>query len=176
MEKYLGTFEVSGSKIRVSDPCYDRDVWCAGILENCAPGGWSASLLMSDEGTWGTRVKELIIRHQDWMSENPTEKSDVHAGVDSGQCGFWDDALYPDGERRYDAGEWYHTVSQLTFDEVNPRTRYGGVISFGALSQSGYGDGGYNVYVDRNSLGQIVAAKIDYIPDFDEEEEEEEND
>jgi hypothetical protein len=167
----IGTFELGGTKMRVSDPCYDKDVWCAGILENCVPGFWSAYLVLSDEGAWGVRVKELRVSNLNESHVEPTELVDIDAGVDSGQCGFWDEMLYPEGEREYDdMNGFYRTVCNLTHDETDHSVR-GGVVPFGAVSSSGYGDGGYSVYVGRNAAGQIVSAKIDYIPDNVEDEE-----
>jgi hypothetical protein len=50
MIKKIGTFQTSGV-LRISDPCYDRKVWCSGIVKNCKPGKWTAFLDYSDEGS-----------------------------------------------------------------------------------------------------------------------------
>ena len=38
----LGEFELTGPNLRVSDPCYERNVWCCGVLSNCVVGTWEA--------------------------------------------------------------------------------------------------------------------------------------
>lgn len=48
-----------------------------------------------------------------------------------------------------------------------------GVLPFGAVSSSGFGDGSYNLYVERDSDGEVVAARIEFIvedPENDEDE------
>lgn len=43
-------------------------------------------------------------------------------------------------------------------------------VGFGVACHSGYGDGGYNCFVKRNSDGKVVAAKIVFIEDEPEDE------
>ena len=38
--EYLGDFHLSGTQLRVSDPSYEKDTWCSGVVENCQPGTW----------------------------------------------------------------------------------------------------------------------------------------
>lgn len=38
-----------------------------------------------------------------------------------------------------------------------------GVVPFGAVSSSGFGDGGYDLYVERNANGEVVAGRIEFI-------------
>lgn len=49
-----------------------------------------------------------------------------------------------------------------------------GVLPFGAVSSSGFGDGGYNLYVERDSNGQVVATRIEFIVEDDEDEDNDE--
>ena len=44
------------------------------------------------------------------------------------------------------------------------------------MSSSGYGDGGYDCYIAREQNGYIVAIRIEYIPEEEEEWEDEEYD
>lgn len=48
-----------------------------------------------------------------------------------------------------------------------------GVVPFGAVSSSGYGDGGYDLYVERDSNGKIVAGRIEFIVEDDSEDDSE---
>ena len=61
----LGEFEMTSPVMRVSDPCYERDVWCCGTLDHCKLGTWEAGVLKTDEGEWGTRCAVLAVRHKD---------------------------------------------------------------------------------------------------------------
>ena len=48
----LGGFEMTSQTMRVSDPCYDRDVWCCGTFGKCKTGTWEAGVLKTDMGDW----------------------------------------------------------------------------------------------------------------------------
>ncbi|MBK8989454.1 MAG: hypothetical protein IPM39_25910 [Chloroflexi bacterium] len=60
----IGEFDVTSGKLRISDPCYDVDTWCAGEVE-AANGRWAASVERTDEGIWGTRIARLLVTHVD---------------------------------------------------------------------------------------------------------------
>ena len=40
----IETFTVNMDKIRVTDPCYDMETWCAGTIENVKGGTWDAHI------------------------------------------------------------------------------------------------------------------------------------
>jgi hypothetical protein len=103
----LGEFEMTSPVMRVSDPCYERDVWCCGTVDHCKLGTWEAGVLKTDKGEWGTRCAVLAVRHKDTGPDfnvirlgkvrkvacKCVEQS-FEVGVDSGQAGFFDDAFY----------------------------------------------------------------------------------
>lgn len=66
----LGEFEMTSPVMRVSDPCYERDVWCCGTLDHCKLGTWEAGVLKTDESEWGTRCAVLAVRHMDLFDFN----------------------------------------------------------------------------------------------------------
>ena len=43
----IGTFKTESNVLRITDPCYTKDTWCAGTLKNCEIGEWSAFLIDS---------------------------------------------------------------------------------------------------------------------------------
>ena len=54
---HIGEFELTASRLRVSDPCYSPDVWCSGVLD-AKPGTWEAAVLQftnEQTGGWGVR-------------------------------------------------------------------------------------------------------------------------
>ena len=59
----LVEFEVTSGVLRVSDPCYERDTWCAGTIEPAIEGYWTAQAVIFNEGSWGNRVGYLIVQH-----------------------------------------------------------------------------------------------------------------
>lgn len=97
----MTTFELASNQLRVTDPCYTKDTWCAGVLSNVLPGKWVAEKIVMDDSQtgWGDRISQLQIWHEDYlMSVTADELSDIHVGVDSGQAGFFDESQYPEGE------------------------------------------------------------------------------
>ncbi len=104
----LGTFQLTGPVMRVSDPCYTRDVWCCGTVDNCRTGTWEAAILKKVEGDWGERVSVLAARHESsrtpfsvlrsWIEPGKRNWSfcPFEVGVDSGQAGLFDDLHYQD--------------------------------------------------------------------------------
>ena len=77
-----GQFTV-GDKMRVSDPCYTRDVWCTGVFD-CVPGRWQAEILHNTERVWELWVylgEKPEIRGRQW--KRPVG---IEVGVDSAQC------------------------------------------------------------------------------------------
>ena len=82
-----------GEEVRISDPCYDPDTWCAGTLENVKPGLYNCYVNFQDTGKFGIRVASIIAVHSEFDNndfKNPVIVTNIDVGVDSGQCGFYD--------------------------------------------------------------------------------------
>lgn len=175
----LGDFELTSPIMRVSDPCYDRDVWCCGTFGKCKLGTWEAGVLKSDEGPWGVRCAVLVVRHKDtgpdfdairlpqvYRMTRGWLKQPMEVGVDSGQAGFFDEAFYQDNSifkdmpvPEHDYGDlWYNHACDITLSKM-----HAGVMPYGAVSSSGYGDGGYDCYTHENSDGEIDFAFVIFI-------------
>lgn len=163
MKYELGTFTVTSYVLMVSDPCYDEGVWCMGKLEQVRNGTWFASAERVQTEGWGERIASLHIRHESHVltDADTWERAPFEVGVDSGQAGFWDLPSYPQDKGDIDdPTSFYGAVCALTLSE-----RGAGVMQGGAVSSSGYGDGGYVCSFVRGEDGKIVAAKIDFITD-----------
>lgn len=175
----LGEFEMTSPVVRVSDPCYERDVWCCGTVDHCKLGTWEAGVLKTDEGEWGTRCAVLAVRHKDTGPDFNVIRSGkvrkmtckcveqpFEVGVDSGQAGFFDDAFYQDNsifkgmpEPEHDYGDlWYNHACDITLSE-----RSAGVMPYGVVSSSGFGDGSYVCYTHKGSDGEIDFAFVIFI-------------
>jgi len=157
----------------ITDPCYDYDP--RQVIEDMLPGKWNAEVLVSDEGSWGQRIAELRIVHDEHDVSNYDYDcvSKFEVGVDSGQAGFFDSFMYPRGSTG-EYGEldtFYGKACEMTLSEDGA-----GVFPFGVVSRTGYGDGGYSLWtVKRN--GKVIAAKIvfieeDYENEYSDDEEE----
>lgn len=150
----IGKFSLSKAKMRVSDPCYTPAVWCSGTIDAKA-GIWEAAVLeLSDEQTngLGRRIAALAVKHKDTKLPFHTDIINktkgisrpagwntalFEVGVDSGQAGFFDDAIFTSHRGGSDE-KFYDDVCNITLG------RFGaGVMKYGAASSSGYGDGSY---------------------------------
>jgi len=169
----VGTFETKSDELRITDPCYDKDVWCCGTVKNCEIGKWSAFLIDSNEGDWGIRIAQNIAifgdvsvkEAQKILDEEKWKSEKFSVGVDSGQAGIFDDSQYPDDEvERGEYGDdtkFYGKCCDLTSGENS-----GGVLDFGVVSSSGYGDGGYEcLTVSKNK--KVVAVKIIFLDEIE---------
>jgi hypothetical protein len=154
MIKQLGSFEVVSGEILISDPCYDIPTWCTALVK-AKNGIWDAWVHISDTGDWGMRVAQLFARHEDLEGHVSADDEIGEAGVDSGQCGFFDiehfkdDSLVDESMRTRDdwlveEELWYSLCCDVTLSS------HAGVIPFGVVSRSGYGDGGYDVSGHKN--------------------------
>ena len=187
----LGTFELTTPVMRVSDPCYEKDTWCAGEVDNCRPGTWEAATMKLDQGLWGVRNASIAVRFSEssttfedifesWEDGRVEAKMDgwdicpFEVGVDSGQAGFFDDAKYHDNSifdgrpaPKHNFGDrWYNECCDMTLTPVGA-----GIIPFGAVTSSGYGDGGYSAYKHTNAEGIVDAMLIIFIDDDEDDDE-----
>lgn len=157
--KYLGRVTFPSKKIRATDPCYTKDVWCATTVP-VEHEEWEAWVVIEDHREWGNRVSKLILTRPgvlpmtrlgerlDWQCEFQGKPSAPVCGVDSGQLGFFDAESWP-GRDRDEA--WYSEVCDITIEEINRA----GLCRFGVVTSSGFGDGAYPLYVHRCE-GKIV--------------------
>lgn len=161
----LGTFDVISGKLTVSDPCYKPGTWCMGELTNVLPGTWNASAVLFDAGEWGERVARLIIHHENHPHTKglDVQEASIEVGVDSGQAGFFDSAHYqddtsvPEGDETY-GSLWYSHCCNITLSRTQS-----GVMPYGVVSSSGFGDGGYDCHYWATAAGHIVKAEIVFI-------------
>lgn len=92
----LGTFQVISGVLRISDPCYDKDVWCAGAVSNVLNGTWKAQVVKRDNhDNWGNRCRKLVAVHESFDPDKVTiDALPFEVGVDSGCAGIFDDSMY----------------------------------------------------------------------------------
>jgi hypothetical protein len=153
-KSFKGQIEVRSGRIIGSDPCYVRG---QGVSVKAKNGNWNFVIQVSDEKDWGKRIANIEICH-----EHPGVVAKMEAqncGVDSGQYGFYDDAIYNGGD---DGSEgFYEKNCEATLSEKG----YGVINARGVVSSSGYGDGGYTVLAYFNKNGECVKLRVDFIDD-----------
>ena len=170
-----------GTNVRVSDPCYDDDVWCKTKLTNVLPGTYNVDVEKSDQGSWGNRVSILQAVHTDYVGKNLIWDDSGSIGVDSGQAGIFCESSYrndgidiktpgtdfvlPYNDKPGDA--WYEKMCKFTLCD-----NQWGSYETGVVSSTGFGDGMYPVDIARDKSGYIVGIKIIFIADDEEEEDE----
>ena len=157
-KKDIGNIELSNSVI-VSDPSYDRGTWCMIADLTIKPGKYKTWIVQSDEGEWGHRVAFLFLVHEgfaldqlSWISESE------QIGVDSGQCGIFDDSIYPQlNDKNYEEA-FYNECCSITLDELPAGALEN---NQGVVTSSGYGDGCYELFA-ASVNGERVALMVDF--------------
>lgn len=96
MLKELGDFKIESGKVRISDPCYTKETWCNGIIENVKNGNWNSHITLLGDDDWGTRVAMLVATDETIkeINESDWKQTDISVGVDSGQAGIYDDKYF----------------------------------------------------------------------------------
>lgn len=154
----LGLFKIVSGALRISDPCYQKDVQpgIAGTIK-AANGTWLATSYGRDygnpvcelEASLGVTDSGKIFVGGEKL---PYKKGRFAVGVDSGQAGIFDLSHFQD-------------ENLITPETQRPGSthRPGSTVPFGVVSNSGWGDGLYTAYAKRNSKGEAVAVKIVFI-------------
>ena len=145
-------------KVDITDPCYNKDVWCRMSCD-IIPGTYIVKTYIDDDG----RVSRLNIIHQDY--NEPLWRNNIpfilcgSIGVDAGLAGIFEDK--PD----YNDDDWKEICNILPFDrQVSqiciPKDAF---KCNGIVCSSGWGDGTYHVYKKLNGNNQIFNLEIRFI-------------
>ena len=148
-----------GEKVRVSDPCYDEDTWCAGTLTDVLPGQYICKKYIMRTNKRIAAIEVSHIKHQSKYTFD--EDAEIDVGVDSGQCGIFELEYFLEHQGQE---TWYEKVCQLTGLQLPDANSIDGQ---GYVSSSGYGDGSYDCNIARNADGKIIAIRVIYIADAD---------
>lgn len=159
---YIGEFRLDG-KVDVTDPCYDKNTWCRTTFD-CEPGYYTGYAEISDEGEWGKRVARISIYKDDKQFDLDEMELVGNIGVDAGLAGFFRDK--PDFPEHK---EWIDFLVDSGVFKNRTEADYSKkyyCIDYGIFSESGFGDGGYDVYANEDR----TAFTIVFIDDDEEEE------
>lgn len=161
MEKQIGKINFTKGHVTVTDPCYEKGIWCSAEVDNVFKGEWEASVDIINCGDWGNRVASLTVKAVGQTAVK-TEKRPEDIGVDAGVCGVFEDK--PDyGDDAW--GDVCDEMDMLNYGIAKPDNAFKCV---GAWSSSGYGDGGYTAVVGYNENAEVVQITIEYLTDEDE--------
>ena len=168
--KVLGTFQVKGNQLIVSDPsnpiecAVDDDL--AWILTPAKSGEWKAIILYEEDET----VAKLMACHIESEQNLEWVETGKDIAVDSAQAGIFDATIYGRDEMiTYEV----QNVYGIEMDEEGLKyyvaccdkvasDEQGGVLIGGTVSMSGFGDGYYPVSVRYNEKDEIVAVLLDF--------------
>lgn len=164
-----------GETVMVSDPCYSEEIWCQKVVENVLPGEYIVKVRKVETDGWGTRCSALIAVHKDYQFKEIKWELEVEGniGVDSGQCGIFSidtfrkdglDVINPKYTQYGDfflpienpGDDFYFKMCRLTLSNQK-----WGSYENGVVSSSGYGDGGYDLYLKKHE-GKVVGFLINF--------------
>lgn len=154
-KKKIGIKDFHGS-VDITDPCYNKDVWCRMNDVKIKEGEYTCLVWYHTDKEnyngepYAYKVVRIIGIYLD--GKIPVQKAMKEIGsigVDAGMAGFFHNK--PD----YDDEAW---------NAFCDRIRHGDawINEDGFYSSSGYGDGGYGVYAQEQN-GEIVALEIRFI-------------
>lgn len=157
-----------GNSIDITDPCYNKDVWCRLNNVKIQEGEYQCVIWTTDgSDDWGIRVAQIEISLTKKMQSSSEIFEDYlgDIGVDAGLAGFFENK--PD----FSNEEWDRFCDFMENEDAF-------LTELGFWSSSGYGDGVYGVFAHRNGLGTIIGLQIEFIYDEDEDDfnEDEEDD
>ena len=137
--------------VDVTDPGYDRDVWCRINDLQVEEGDYDCIAVLADEGLWGICVKRIGIYLDGKIPRRRAMKYVGNIGVDAGLAGFFMNK--PD----FTDEEWIRFCDEMISDGC------AWTIDDGFFSESGYGDGSYDLYGHYNENGVLDALELVFI-------------
>lgn len=144
-----------GDRVDITDPCYDRDVWCRLNDIEIVPGEYCCIIWRPEnpKDEWDVgRIFAITICSM--ASDKQFDMDDAEQigeiGVDAGLAGFLDP------KANYSKEEWAELAQEFGGENVFLEDdRF--------FCSSGYGDGCYPVFASRNESGVIDALEIRFV-------------
>jgi len=167
----LGAFELSQPQLLASDPGYYLHLHDhVQVVIQAEPGQWHAKMRLGpaygDTCSIALQVQHESVDDRSLRDWRELERLDRHASIDTAQCGFFDRARYPLVEMKEPPEEaFYELCCAFTsyrgpgFAVVEDQGR-----PIGVVADSG-GDGGANIYVQRDPAGKVVLAQMVFLGD-----------
>lgn len=155
-----GTITI-GETVDVTDPCYDKSVWCRRNGIKTVPGEYVCEYHTKNCGEYmwqgekhiDERVSLSMIYLKDRHKKAPRIRdfSPIGGiGVDAGLAGYFPDK--PD----YDDEQWAKFCDNIKEGDA-------WITEDGYFTSSGYGDGGYTVSAIKDDNGRATALMIEFL-------------
>lgn len=176
LEKFIqiGSFKNETNKMIVSDTSYEipqpNEIFKLNEIITVPICTWNVYIEQERK-----RIKTLIIVRENMNNNLNNWTCIFSAGVDTGNLGFFDLKYYRDdnivGDHKLTpyidmiekGDKWYSMCIFLAFENKNEHNA--SIVPYGALSESGYGDGIYDIYVCYDNNKNVVALKAEFIVD-----------
>ena len=155
----IGTIEIPDGVVDITDPCYDRDVWCRMNDVKVMPGTYNCYAYMGEDKSWGNRcwIAQIVIADgpydeiaEDRIQSGRSWRTIGSICVDAGMAGFFNHK--PD----FNDTEW-DAVCNIVLN--GDRRAYIEDFAKGFWTDSGVGDGCYTVHAIRENR-KIIALEI----------------
>jgi len=154
-----------GEKTLITDPCYSKGTWCSGAVKT-EPGTYRAYSLSATSDPY-RQVEGGFIVHSSLDGKilpfDCQIDTGIDVGVDSGECGVYDDAKFPE--------DGIDIEEDAEFSPTHEYRGYG--IDWGKTFHSFGGDGSFKAYVHKNDKGSVDAIRIDFYGDYEDWDEDE---
>jgi len=177
---YVGQFEIISGKMVISDPCcqLSKDT----ITINASNGIWYA-YHTEDEcriASFEVRYEDCFISEESWMFLS-------EVGIDTAQLAFVDATHFRNDNDSDGVIPKYESISVSPLKRVdtnhilsdqpengelwyvlccnNTLATQVGIIPHGATSETGYGDGSYNIYAAYDKQHNIIAIRAIFLDD-----------
>ena len=158
MITYAGNITLFDSAT-ISDPCYKIGTGCTGKIDNVRAGIYKCFYKLDKHEN---RVSAIQVVHSS-LTDEETREADVNfklepfeVGVDSGMAGIFNSTYFSENHTENDIDEqWYGRVCHECNHAIALDNR-------AFISESGFGDGGYDCFVHRNEDGFADSIKIVY--------------
>lgn len=163
----VGKFNVTDGIIDITDPCYEKDTWCAMFDVKIKPGTYYCYIDMVNFPSLYTeennneikriedeRIMTLTIKHEEFI-EKPLKRwinINTNICVDAGLCGFYNHK--PNFEKEND---WLAFCNNLK--TVDGKFATCDLRPYGITVSSGFGDGCYSAYKSTKE-NEIIALQL----------------
>ncbi len=149
-KRVIGT-KYFGPTIDITDPCYNKDVWCRMNGVEVTAGTYTCV-------AWFDPIDEEVavagIYLDGQIRNDKTFRENGFISVDAGLAGFFNNK--PD----YNDDEWENFCDILNEPDENGVLKDAWITEDGFFTSSGDGDGRYPVYLRSNDKGQVTAVEI----------------
>lgn len=161
-KKYVGTKHF-GPTIDITDPCYNKDVWCRINGLEIKEGDYNC-IAWIDEENKRVAIAGIYLKNTR-LPDAIQMKCIGDIGVDAGLAGFFMNK--PD----YTDNQWSEFCDRTFKPDGRGNRKDAWIFDEGFFTSSGWGDGCYDVCVAENKKGEVYAVEILFYGQYKDEDE-----